>query len=439
MERTDTGSPDDRSGSSRRAQQKPGAGAPGATVDVGDVGDVDLRQVDRLAAAHGRDDDRFGEAIAVNSTGDVVIVGAPGSFVPGIESDGTAYVFTERVGTYVQTARVTPGAAEGADEFGAAVDLNAAGDVALVGRPGQSSVAAAVYERRDSRWIRTATLSPPDDERFDGAGSGEAVALDAAGDTAAVGTPSTNEGGTVSSGGALLFERREVGWSDPIPLAHRFGTDNHYGAAVALDADGTLGLVGAPASDANGEETVGGWVDVVRRTDGGWKRTTRLQTADPNIEDLLGATVACDADGKVVVAGRPDGDASTGQREASSAVAFRRTPKGWRQDGTLDVPSDASEDFGSAVAVDDAGRIALVGAPGQDTDAGAGADAGSASLYTRERGEWRQRTRAVASNVAAGDTFGQSVDLDASGNTAVVGAPSADVDDPGSAFVYVRD
>lgn len=435
MERTDTDSPDDPTGSSRRTLQKPGAGAPGA---AGDVGGFDLRQVDRLAAGHGRDDDRFGESVAANSTGDVVIVGAPGSFVPGIESDGTAYVFTERVGTYVQTARVTPEAAGGADEFGTAVDLNAAGDVALVGRPGRSPVVAVVYERHDSRWVRTATLSPPnDDERFDGASSGRAVALDAAGDTAAVGTPSTDEGGTVCSGSALLFERHEKGWSDPTPLAHRFGADTHYGAAVALDADGTLGLVGAPASDASGEGVAGGWVGVVRRTDDGWKHTTRLQAADPNTDDVLGATVACDADGEVVVAGRPDGDASTGQREASSAVAFRRTPKGWRQDGTLDVPTDALEDFGSAVAVDADGRLALVGAPGRDT--GAGTDTGSVHLYTRKAGEWHQRTRAVAGNGATGDYFGQAVDLTVSGKTAVVGAPGVDNGDPGTAYVYEVD
>jgi hypothetical protein len=87
-------------------------------------------------------------------------------------------------------------------------------------------------------------------------------------------------------------------------------------------------------------------------------------------------------------------------------------------------PGDA---FGRRVAI--SGTILIVGANGDDTR---GTDAGSSLIYERDAGGvWRPKVRARLSVLREGDFFGWSVAVD--GNVAVVGAPGDDTNDAGVA------
>lgn len=82
---------------------------------------------------------------------------------------------------------------------------------------------------------------------------------------------------------------------------------------------------------------------------------------------------------------------------------------------------DASDYYGKAVAID--GNFAIVGAWGEDEDvAGLNtlAEAGSAYILQNISGTWTEVQKIVASDRAANDNFGYSVDI--SGDFAVVGA-----------------
>ncbi|HVS19312.1 MAG TPA: FG-GAP repeat protein [Planctomycetota bacterium] len=119
--------------------------------------------------------------------------------------------------------------------------------------------------------------------------------------------------------------------------------------------------------------------------------------------------------------------------------------------------TDAADQFGSSVAAD--GDTLVVGAPGEDSDAGgvngsegsnAADGSGAVYVFVRSGGTWVQEAYLKASNTGAGDQFGATVGL--SGDTLVVGAPGEDssatgVDgdqiddaaaDAGAAYVFVR-
>ena len=90
--------------------------------------------------------------------------------------------------------------------------------------------------------------------------------------------------------------------------------------------------------------------------------------------------------------------------------------------------------FGQWIAID--GATALIGASGADDR---GNDSGSAYVFTRAGGGWRQQQKLLASDGTQGDGFGVAVAVN--GGTAIVGAYH---DDPsgrfsGSAYVFVRD
>lgn len=103
----------------------------------------------------------------------------------------------------------------------------------------------------------------------------------------------------------------------------------------------------------------------------------------------------------------------------------------WPQEAKLG-PSDgeAGDSFGSAVSI--SGDYAIVGSPSHD---GLGNMAGAAYIFHWDGRNWTQTHKLEASDGAAGHRFGYSVSLD--GFVALVGAPYADGNEPGSGAAYV--
>lgn len=101
------------------------------------------------------------------------------------------------------------------------------------------------------------------------------------------------------------------------------------------------------------------------------------------------------------------------------------------------VANDAAaiDQFGRSVSV--SGNTAIVGADRDDI--GTNTDQGSAYIYVRNGGTWDFQQKLTASDGAAGDYFGFSVDID--GDTVVIGAFGDDINslqDRGSAYVFTR-
>src|SRR5204862_292914 len=107
---------------------------------------------------------------------------------------------------------------------------------------------------------------------------------------------------------------------------------------------------------------------------------------------------------------------------AGSAYIFIKSGSTWLQQQKIVASDRAFADyFGARVAI--SGDFAIVGAPYEDQDAGGAntaTDAGSAYLFHRNGNVWTQQQKIVASDRAAGDTFGCSVALN--GDYAIVGA-----------------
>lgn len=96
----------------------------------------------------------------------------------GLESPGSAYIFEESAGAWVQTARI-----DGVDDYFIPLDLD--GERLLIGqtRDGDDHTGRAViYERKGSSWARTAELKP--DSPYPSGGFGSAVSI--SGDLAVV-------------------------------------------------------------------------------------------------------------------------------------------------------------------------------------------------------------------------------------------------------------
>ena len=220
------------------------------------------------------------------------------------------------------------------------------------------------------------------------------------------------------------------------------GAYGFFGVSVAVSGD--TAVVGA-SQDFSSAGTRGGSAYVFVRTGTTGTAGTlqapralqaKLTASDGAAFDLFGASVDVDGDTAVVGA---YGDDTRGGGDAGSAYVFTRTGTTWTQQAKLTASDGAAFDyFGFSVDVD--GDTVVVGAPddGDDTTP-AGAYAGLAYVFTRTGTTWTQQAKLTASDGAASDNFGYSVAV--SGDTAVVGAHNDDTRggvDAGSAYVFTR-
>ena len=223
--------------------------------------------------------------------------------------------------------------------------------------------------------------------------------------------------------------------------------NDEFGRAVAVSGD-TL-VIGAPNEDStatggpsNNGALEAGAVYVFVRDGSGWTQQAVLKADVLTAGDDFGRAVAIHGNTLIVGAREEDSNSTTinsgatnnSAAAAGAAYVFVRNGTAWSQQAYLKASNTgAGDEFGCSVAV--SGDTAIVGARYED---GGGTDSGAAYVFTRSGTSWTQQRLLRASDDAAGDQFGVSVDID--GDTALVGAHEEDQlgTDAGAAYVFVR-
>lgn len=241
--------------------------------------------------------------------------------------------------------------------------------------------------------------------------AGSSVAID--GDTAVVGAPQAGGNGV-----AYVFEQTAGAWSQTAKLTSSGNpSGDQFGYSVAID--GNTIVVGAPMKDEP-SAPVAGAAYTFTRTGGDRTETAKLVLAEPTGFDRLGLSVAID--GNTIVAG-----ASGVNQLEGAAYTFATTGDDRTESGTLTASDGvgsatvAGDEFGTSVAID--GDVIVVGSPLADTAATTD-DKGAAYTFTTTGDSERAETgKLTASDGAALDNLGFSVDVN--GDTIVAGAPGA--------------
>lgn len=199
--------------------------------------------------------------------------------------------------------------------------------------------------------------------------------------------------------------------------------DGEAGDFFGLSVDVDGGTAVVGAPNDDENGTDSGSVYVFLRDDSGWSWQAALTPDDGAAGDNFGYSVALDADTAVIGASGDDENGSN----SGSAYVFVRNGGSWRQQARLipDISADGDL-FGCSVAID--GDTAVIGAYG---DNGA---MGSACVFVRDGETWSQQARLYAGDPGSGDNFGYSVSI--SGDSIMVGAPFNDDNGSNSGTVY---
>ena len=300
-----------------------------------------------------------------------------------------------------------------------------------------------------------------------GDGFGAALALSADGSTLAVGAPQEDSastgafapgdpgyqaalgsGGTSDSGAVTVHRRSTLtgAWAlEAFVKAPVADAGDHFGAAVALSADGSTLAVGAGVSDTGGHE---------HGEDSSF--TSTFAPGGDGYDDAL------DSDGALAGDGSCDGDLSGNSCDSGAVYVYRRSTltEIWAVEAFVKAPvAGAGDLFGATLALSDDGSTLAVGAKKEDS-ASTGAfapggvgydgalasngarDSGAAYVYRRSTpaGAWAIEAFVKASNAGADDYFAIAIALSGDGSTLAAGASIEDsiVANSGAAYVYRR-
>lgn len=209
--------------------------------------------------------DCFGCSVALNGTGTMAVVGAPDKTVEGIWGQGTAAVFRFADGRWGAPVRLNPGDSRILEHFGSSVGINGQGTAVIVAawdhtvHGNQGAGMVQVFRETAQGWDETAQLDLGSRSGwFDYLGG--SAAISANGDTVLAGAEYRSiRGEAPNAGAAEAFRGTGSRWSGPdqLTLGTQAGTQDYFGASVALSGSGMAALVGAPGHTVSGRQMAG--------------------------------------------------------------------------------------------------------------------------------------------------------------------------------------
>lgn len=198
-----------------------------------------------------------------------------------------------------------------------------------------------------------------------------------------------------------------------------FSRGSRFGHDVAADSDGSHVFVGAPYHSSDALVDLQEGAVFVFNT-GVYEDT--LQPADVQQQDYFGWAVSANDNGDRFVASSIDDDFGFGL--AAGSVYIFDNSGGWSETEKITASDAAAQDrFGWSLDIARGADVIAVGAY-QDTNAN-GTNAGSVYIYEWSGAAWVE-TKILASDGAANNVFGFSVALNNCGN--VLAATSLDAD-----------
>jgi hypothetical protein len=253
------------------------------------------------------------------------------------QNSGAVYLFKKAHSQWQQSAYIKASNTGEDDQFGYALALNTQGNTLAIGAPfedsdslgsetnGEDSGAVYLFESAHGNWSQTEKLKASSTRYQSETGSslgaldqfGSAVALDGAGITLAIGTP--NEDVNIQflnqqrydfankAGAVYVFRRHDQKWHEHDYLTtEHIGENEGVGFSLALSADGQTLATGSHQGHTGTDE-----VHVFKYDTGSWSQVAYLEggAAETHIfsettnSEQLGFSVTLSADGKRLAAG----------------------------------------------------------------------------------------------------------------------------------------
>jgi hypothetical protein len=371
----------------------------------------------------------FGISVALSANGTTALIGDQVENVNDVDS---AYVYTVASETKWATTDKPKAILTDGDKknnvFGASLALSSNGTTALIGATDGNGDAGVAYIFNVASVAKWATSDKPTASLTDSAlkkenyDFGWSVALSTDGTTALIGARFANAAYIYHAGSAKEWATTKKPTST---LTDGTGTDDQFATAVALSADGTTALVGAPSAQVDGSGNIGAAYVFHSSSEKAWPPTPKPVATLSNSatsDDSFGNAVALSSDGTTALIGDAGVEDSTGaayifHTSSEKAWSSSSTPKASLTNGNDEV----NDGLGSSLILSADGTTALLDAFGD----GNSDIPGSAYIFhSSSESVWSSSSSPVATLTDAANGLGDdgyAVALSADGTTALVG------------------
>tara|TARA_B100001093_G_C26828729_1_gene1015199 strand:+ start:724 stop:2640 length:1917 start_codon:yes stop_codon:yes gene_type:complete len=245
---------------------------------------------------------QFGAATKMSYDGDMVLISAPFRTIGSHTYVGSVYVYTRSGTTWTNTQTIEQNISDRVndDNLGHHMDMTKTKTHAIIGSQNISGhIAGKAYIYTISNGILTeqAKLTPSDGVINDAFGA--SVAINDAGDRAAVGAWDADVGATLRAGAVYIYTRSGTTWSEVQKIIQPVAiTRGRFGNNIAMNGDGTKLFISEV-----GLSPAAGQLHVYNLSGGSYILEETLTTSANAAGNAYGDSLACDHSGELVVAG----------------------------------------------------------------------------------------------------------------------------------------
>ena len=380
-------------------------------------------------------DDYSGTSVSLNSAGDIVAIGAISNDGNGSNS-GHTRIYQYSGSSWTKLGQDIDGEAA-LDGSGISVSLNSSGDIVAIGAylndgNGSSSGHTRIYEYNGTSWVQ---LGQNIDGEAAGDFSGTSVSLNSSGDIVAIGAYLNDGANQTDSGHTRIYQYLAGSWIQLGQDIDGEAADDNSGISVSLNSDGDIVAIGAHFNDGIDSNSNSGHTRIYQYD---FKNNTWTQLGQDidgeAAEDESGYSISLNSDGNIVAIGAysNDGTNSDPNDNRGHTRIYQYSAGSWIQLGQ-DIDGEAAGDrSGISVSLNSAGDIVAIGAYGN------GSNSGHTRIYQYNGTSWVQIAQDIDGEAGV-DFSGYSVSLNSAGDRVAIGAPYNDgnnMADSGHARIY---
>jgi hypothetical protein len=304
----------------------------------------------------------FGWSLAMSSSGNYLVITDLNS---GPSGGGGAWIYTRSGSTYTFQAFVTGSDTAAGNSLGYSCAINSTGDYLVLGAPGATigaftnAGAAYVFLRTGGSWAQQQKINASDrntNDRF-----GESVAINDLGNAVTAGAPNQDTGGS-NAGAAYFYSRSGTVWTQrskfqPVGIA----AGDLFGGGMYISNNGQYLIVSAIGDSGQGA------IYVLTYTGGAnqWTQQAKVTPTIPISGEYFGRTLNINSDGTRIIAGVDTGNSAT-----QAVYVLQRISTTWSQLYKIQVLNQ-SQYFGQGInSVAIAGTNFAIGDFGQNGGGG---------------------------------------------------------------------
>lgn len=301
-----------------------------------------------------------GTGVSINEDGTRIIVGSPGND-DAAQNAGHARIFEWDGTNWQQLGSSINGLLTG-DEFGEAVDMNALGDIVIIGSGGYGVVGdspghARIFQLVNGQWqqVGAEILGVANSDYF-----GEAVSMDSSGTRVAIGARG-NDISAPWAGHVRIFDFVNGMWQQVGATIYGESSNDQSGGSVDISADGQTVIIGSKKASNGGSGS--GQARIFKYDGANWSQVgTNIE--GNFLQGALGESVSINSNGSIVAVGHPNKFLS-GMQDVGQALVYRFDGTDWEIRASSIDGTTTNNEAGSGVSIGSSDPLVVaVGLPG---------------------------------------------------------------------------